>query len=181
MIGLLAAAVGVGYLVIERDGNVHPIEEGVAYRSAQLNGHQLRELASRVGIRAIVNLRGAKPGKSWYEEEVAVADELGIQHVDYGFSASSPLSIEQMTELQKLFERIPQPFLIHCKAGADRTGLASALYLAAKGRGESDIRAALSIRYGHFPFFDVFDKTSAMDDSLDLFLRQRSNGLARRP
>ena len=172
---LTASVVGVGYLVIEFDGNIHPIDEGVAYRSAQLNGNQLRKLASQAGIRSIINLRGSKPGKPWYEEEVAVADELGIHHVDYGLSASSPLTIEQMMELQRLFERMPKPILIHCKAGADRTGLASALYLAAKGRGDSDIRSALSIRYGHLPFFDLFDKTGAMDESLELFLKQRSN------
>lgn len=172
---LIAGAVGVGYLVVEFDGNIHPIEDGVAYRSAQLDGNQLRNLASQVGIRSIINLRGSKPGKHWYEDEVAVADELGIHHVDYGLSASSPLTIEQMMELQNLFERMPKPILIHCKAGADRTGLASALYLAAKGRGDSDIRSALSIRYGHFPFFDMFDKTGAMDDSLELFLKQRSH------
>ncbi|MFD2031462.1 tyrosine-protein phosphatase [Ancylobacter dichloromethanicus] len=45
-----------------------------------------------------------------------------------------------------------KPILIHCQAGADRSGLASALYLAAikKNSAEAEAEAQLSIRYGHF-------------------------------
>ncbi len=44
----------------------------------------------------------------------------------------------------------PKPLLIHCLAGADRTGLASALYVAGvEGRGELAAEWQLSIAYGH--------------------------------
>jgi hypothetical protein len=51
-------------------------------------------------------------------------------------------------------ERCDYPLLIHCKSGADRTGLASALYLMVR-RGESPERAlgAFSLEFGHIPLF----------------------------
>jgi len=44
----------------------------------------------------------------------------------------------------------PKPLLIHCKAGADRTGLASALYLGALEHQTRETAGwQLSILYGH--------------------------------
>ncbi|WP_219928901.1 tyrosine-protein phosphatase [Palleronia abyssalis] len=44
----------------------------------------------------------------------------------------------------------PKPLLIHCRGGADRTGLTCALYVAGiDGRGEDAAEAQLSISYGH--------------------------------
>ncbi len=43
-----------------------------------------------------------------------------------------------------------KPILIHCKAGADRTGLAAAIYISRVALlDENDATAQLSIRYGH--------------------------------
>ena len=43
-----------------------------------------------------------------------------------------------------------KPLLIHCQSGADRSGPAAALYLAAIARhGEAAAEDQLSIRYGH--------------------------------
>jgi len=49
-----------------------------------------------------------------------------------------------------LLRSAPKPVLIHCKQGSDRTGLASALYLAALAKaGEPVSEEQLSVRYGH--------------------------------
>jgi len=59
-----------------------------------------------------------------------------------------------------------KPILIHCREGADRTGLASALYLAAiKKAGEAVAEGQLSIRYGHIslPFIPEY----AMDRAFE--------------
>ncbi len=51
-----------------------------------------------------------------------------------------------------VLEQCPYPLLIHCKSGADRTGLASALYRMVE-RGEPPERAEtnFSYRFGHIP------------------------------
>jgi len=67
-----------------------------------------------------------------------------------------------MEELVALMKKAPKPLLVHCKAGADRTSLASALYLYAL-KHDPDADRAISIIYGHFPWLG--SKTKAMDES----------------
>lgn len=46
---------------------------------------------------------------------------------------------------------LPKPMLIRCRHGSDRTGLATALYLAAlTGASETGAEDQLSSRFGHF-------------------------------
>jgi protein tyrosine/serine phosphatase len=62
------------------------------------------------------------------------------------------LTEAQAAELVQLMRDAPKPVLIHCQGGADRTGLASALYLAAiEKRSESAAKGQMSIIYGHIP------------------------------
>jgi protein tyrosine/serine phosphatase len=58
-----------------------------------------------------------------------------------------------------LMEKADKPLLIHCKDGADRAGLASALYLAIVKRVDPKMaEAQLSFRYGHIslPFIPEY-------------------------
>ena len=62
---------------------------------------------------------------------------------------------EELLALITLFENCGYPLLIHCLSVADRTGLASGLYLMAI-RGKTPERAfgqAFSPRFGHLPVF----------------------------
>lgn len=71
-----------------------------------------------------------------------------------------------MTQLTGLLRDSPRPVLIHCEAGADRSGVASALYklLVAK-RPVQEASEQLSFRYGHFPW--LTSRTAAMDRTFD--------------
>jgi protein tyrosine/serine phosphatase len=67
-----------------------------------------------------------------------------------------------MAEIIQMLRAAPKPVLIHCKAGADRAGLISALYcLALKNEKPATADQELSIRYGHISF----GRTLAMDNS----------------
>lgn len=49
-----------------------------------------------------------------------------------------------------MFQELNYPALMHCKSGADRAGLMSAVYLAMHERRDADEAAAqLRLRYGH--------------------------------
>jgi len=154
--GLAVAAVLVLALVVylgglHLTGNFHTVIAGELYRSAQLEPDQIEAHHAREGIASILNLRGPAPGKEWYDAEIATSARLGITHADFGMSARRILEPEKVQELIALMKRLPKPLLIHCQAGADRSGLASALYLAAiKGRPEAEAGGQISIRYGHF-------------------------------
>lgn len=50
---------------------------------------------------------------------------------------------------------IDGPFLMHCKSGSDRAGLASALYLLDQGRPVAEARKMMSLRYLHLANSDA--------------------------
>lgn len=151
---LLAAALCLalpgGYLAnLQMNGNFHPVVEGVAYRSAQPSAGDLDRWVTDTGIRSVINLRGEHVGSDWYDEELAASARLGIAHYDFGMSAGKALSQDRAAELVSLLRTAPKPVLIHCKSGADRTGLASALLLATLAQDEDAAEAQISFRYGH--------------------------------
>ena len=146
---VLALVVYLGGLHLT--GNFHTVIAGELYRSAQLEPDQIEAHHASEGIASILNLRGPAPGKDWYDAELAASARLGVTHADFRMSARQVLEPERVQELIALMRRLPKPLLIHCQAGADRSGLASALYLAAiKGRPEAGAGGQISIRYGHF-------------------------------
>ena len=96
--------------------------------------------------------------------EVEASKRLGVAHVDFRMSASQELTPERAKELVALMAKAEKPLLIHCKDGADRTGPASALYLAVIER-EAPKTAGeqLSFRHGHLslpfiPEYAIADK-----------------------
>lgn len=168
--GLVGALLLVGIYcgVLRLTGNFHEVIPGELYRSAQPSEASIALYGSRYGIRTIVNLRGANRGRDWYDREVAAVRALGIGHVDFSMSAGKELSLERASELVAILKTAERPILIHCETGADRTGLASALYLAAvANRGEEAAEAQLSIRYGHFSI-PVLSQAFAMDETFEM-------------
>ncbi|MET0172805.1 MAG: tyrosine-protein phosphatase [Agrobacterium vaccinii] len=136
--------------VLQLSGNSHEVIAGQLYRSSQLSDTQLADYVKANGIKAIINLRGANDGSSWYREEVAVAEQLGVQHVDFGMSAYKELGLGRVAQLIQIMRDAPKPILIHCKSGSDRTGLASAIYVnRVAGMDEDTAEHQLSIRFGH--------------------------------
>jgi protein tyrosine/serine phosphatase len=151
--------------VLRHTGNFHEVIAGELYRSAQPSAEMLRREAARFGIRTVVNLRGAHPGKAWYEEERQTAEELGITFIDFPMSANRELPVERAHELITRLRDVPKPILIHCYTGADRTGLASVIYVnRIAGVDEETAERQLSMYFGHFGI-PILSSTFAMDES----------------
>lgn len=134
--------------------NFHPVQEGVLYRSAQPSAGDLRRVVEQYRIKSVINLRGAQPGESWYDIEKAVSDELGLKRVDIAMSVDRLPHKDDLIALLDAFEHLPRPILIHCKAGADRTGEAAALF--GLDHLEWSVRKSsgqLHPFFGHFPDF----------------------------
>jgi protein tyrosine/serine phosphatase len=128
--------------------NEHEIAPGV-WRSNQPDPAAVRRLAAQ-GVKAILNLRGATEYGSYLLEREACR-AAGIELVDFKLSSRVLPSREEIRALDAIFARLPRPFLMHCKSGADRAGLAAALYLLLReGLSAEAARAQLSWRYLHF-------------------------------
>lgn len=165
--GAVCALLWAGYL--RMTGNVHTIEEGQAYRSGQLSANTLLKLIGDKKIRTVINLRGYNGGKSWYDAEIEAAHKARITHVDLALSANRKLSDQQLSRLSDILIKSPKPILIHCEGGADRAGLAAAMYeLIVAGRSALVAGTQLSFRFGHFPWLG--SRTVAMDQTWDHFL-----------
>lgn len=167
---LATPAAYIGYM--RATDNFGVVEAGAVYRSWQPSAADLARFAETHGRGSVINLRGAAPGKDWYEEEKAAAEANGLALIDFKMSATKPLSPERAQALVALIAQAPKPVLIHCKAGADRSGLASALYLyAVGGQAPDEAGRALTLAHGHFPWLG--SKTAAMGESFDAFVAQR--------
>ncbi|MBB3773274.1 protein tyrosine/serine phosphatase [Angulomicrobium tetraedrale] len=148
---VVLAVAGGAFLGIEQlIGNFHTVVAGELYRSAQISADQLADAKARYGIRTVINLRGPST-RSWYVDEVRESERLGLNHIDFKLSAEQELTEQQVEELVAVMRDAPKPILVHCKGGSDRTGLASALYVAAIARkSEAAAEWQLSPYYGHF-------------------------------
>ena len=148
-----------GQAVAVQIGNFNAVVPGEFYRSAQLTPPQLSEYVGAHKIRTVINLRGKNKGQPWYDAEVKESDHLRVVHVDFGMSARHELTQGRAIALIALMEKAAKPVLIHCKDGADRAGLASALYLAVVKKADPKAaEAQLSFRYGHIslPFIPEY-------------------------
>ena len=166
-IGFMSASCGAyaGYLQIT--GNFHSVIDGQFYRSAQPTSEDLASYVRTHGIKTVINLRGKHPGAAWYDDEVKTAQELGLTHIDFGMSSSKLISPDKAERLVELMASAPKPILIHCLSGADRSGLASSLYVRKiAGLDAASAAGQLSFYYGHVGI-PVVSTAYAMDRSWD--------------
>jgi protein tyrosine phosphatase (PTP) superfamily phosphohydrolase (DUF442 family) len=165
---LVAATLAGGprFWYLESQGNFHPITPGKAYRSAQLDRDELEYYIGKYGISSVINLRGRQNDDISYSDEIKVCRERHIAHYDLALSAGKSPRMSSINELLAMFEKAPRPVLIHCRAGADRAGLAAALWkMVVDGATKAEAKKQLSLWYGHLPL----GPTQALDAFLEKY------------
>lgn len=167
---LVLAAAGVGVLCeavrVMALSNRHTVVPGRVYRCAQPTDADIRDLVARHGVRTVVNLRGFSPGYDWYAAEARATHDLNVSQEDITFSANRLPAPAELRRLIGVLDGTAYPVLIHCKRGADRTGMTSAVVrLLYTDDTLAQARRQLWPRYGHFEF----GRTAAMDGFLDRY------------
>jgi len=171
VLGTVAVLAGAYLAYMAEQGNFHAITPDVAYRSAQLDRDELEHYIRKYDIRTVLNLRGSHPGKEWYDEELRTCRNLDVEHCDIGLSAVETPSEGDVRQLLHFMTHAPRPVLIHCQGGADRSGLAAALWkVVVDGISPEKAREQLSIRYGHLPL----GPTQAMDRFFEAWIRDHA-------
>jgi len=152
---------------------VHPNWAEVApgvFRSAQPLPHQLRRAVDRHGIKTVLNLRAERNCGAFVLEEETCA-ELGVDLVNVRVRSRDVPTKELIWTLERLFAEVERPVLMHCKSGADRTGIAGTLYLLlAEGRPVAEATRQLSKRYGHIRQA----KTGVLDYVFERYVRDHA-------
>jgi protein tyrosine/serine phosphatase len=121
--------------------NFHKVDERLS-RGGQPTAGGIARL-KELGVRTIVNLRH-EPKRVKAEEKEAL--EAGLRYFSVPMHGLSRPTSEQVTRVFALFDEEENwPVFVHCKAGADRTGVMVALYRVARAgwTAERAIREAL--------------------------------------
>ncbi|MBK5934967.1 tyrosine phosphatase family protein [Rhodovulum imhoffii] len=120
---------------------------------------------ARAGGRSVLSLRGRSAAAHHLLEEEACAT-AGLRLYTVNLQARKLACPARYLDLLDLFGRIERPLLIHCKSGADRTGLAAALYLMHVGQVPVEqARRQLALRYLH----NRASATGILDHMLDRY------------
>ena len=145
--------------------NFHDLGGGM-YRLSQPSPSQIRAYKERFGIKTIVNLRGDH-GYGSYAMEAEACEALGIKLVDHKLYSRQAPHRQAIEATRALFDSIEYPALMHCKSGADRAGLGSALYKHFRmGVPIAQARRELNWRFGHFRM----GKTAVLDYFFERYL-----------
>lgn len=169
---VLAASLSFGYHIGYLSDNFRTVTPGKCYRSAVLAPEALRGYIRQHGLKTVVDLRGTS-SKSDRLDEVAVCEQECIQHVAINVRLGRLTAPEELKKLIETLEQSTYPMLLHCRAGADRTGLATVLYQIVLERRSLDEALSQSLTWhtGHFAMNDA----RIIDDFFELY-RQSSGG-----
>ncbi|HUC16186.1 MAG TPA: tyrosine-protein phosphatase [Acetobacteraceae bacterium] len=130
-------------------GNWATVVPGRLYRCNHPTPARLAAATRRHGLKTVINLRGRRAcGSDALSREAA--ERLGLRHIDAPFESRGAPHRERVLALAEIYRSMEGPALIHCKSGADRAGLAAAIYLLLNGTSLEQAMRQLSMRFGHF-------------------------------
>jgi protein tyrosine/serine phosphatase len=151
-LGLLVVC-GVAALRFFVFHNFGTVVEGQVYRSNQPTGDDIRRWQTQYGLKSVLNLRGDEKRNARVQSEMAAAKEVGVQYLSVQLGSTSEMTHEDMSRTIEALETAPRPLLIHCRLGADRTGVVSMMAaMAFGGASYQQARRQVTPFYFHFDY-----------------------------
>ncbi|HET6325830.1 MAG TPA: tyrosine-protein phosphatase [Planctomycetaceae bacterium] len=114
--------------VVKRFGTVVP---GKVYRSGQISRFLIGDVIERNGLGTIIDLNGLDPNDADQRAEVEASQEKGVRHLRFPLRGDATGPIDRYAgAVQAMVESELQgrPVLVHCAAGAQRTGACISFY-----------------------------------------------------
>ncbi|MBU2863538.1 tyrosine-protein phosphatase [Reinekea forsetii] len=143
--------------------NFHALDSHV-YRGAQPSPRFIKHLKA-MGFKTIINLRGEHRSASYTLEKQA-CEQYGVTLINTKLNSRR---IPEPTELKQWLSYVREcekPMMFHCKSGADRAGIAAAMYLLIMtDQGIDAAKKQLSLRYYHLSH----SKTGILDHFIDAY------------
>lgn len=150
--------------------NFWPVSEGV-WRSNQPTEARFRRYA-RMGVRTVVNLRGAD-GFAHYHFEREACEALGLTLVDVKLHARRAVDRAWIVAVIDALRAAERPMIFHCKSGADRAGFVAALYqMVFDDVPVEKARRQLGLKFIHLEF----TKTGVQGYILDVYAARLAQG-----
>jgi len=132
--------------------NFSAVEPGV-YRAGLIDERLLESVVSEHDVRRIVTLLPEKRDDPRQREEARLATERGIELERFplhGNGTGDPMMYVSAVQAIVEARRASEAVLVHCAAGAQRTGGVIALYRIVEGKAGNEIVAEMK-RYGYEP------------------------------
>jgi protein tyrosine phosphatase (PTP) superfamily phosphohydrolase (DUF442 family) len=131
------------------------------WRSPQPGEDQLARYIAHLKLRTVVSLCGDGEGTA---SSRRATENSGARFFHVPMSATKPPLPATLLDLWRIADQAKRPVLLHCRAGADRAGLASAIFVLHDTGDLDAARGELSLLpHGHL----AFTATGAMDAVLD--------------
>ena len=150
--------------------SLHKISENT-YRSNQPFPWQILSDKNKRGVKTVINLRGVRNCSSFFLEK-ETCEKYNIKLINFPVTSRAAPKVETILAAKKLFNEIEYPIVMHCKSGADRAGLMSALYLILhKNISVIEAKKQLSFKYLHIKYA----KTGILDAFFDNYIKENKN------
>jgi hypothetical protein len=154
--------------------NFGTVVEGKVYRSARPRPQRLREWADQYKLRSVLVL-AYRDGEGDYAEVAAVAQECGLKVLYAPMPSEKLPSHNELRRAITTLEQAELPVLIHCRAGAERTGVVSMMAAMLYGGEPYDqAREQLSARYLHLTHHE--GHVEWVPDMYEQYCRQKGIG-----
>lgn len=145
------------------------IADGI-YRANHPNAQVLAAWKAR-GVRDVISLRRMKGAVHSLEAEACA--ELGMRLRNAPLASRKAPKVKGLVLLFDIFDTLDRPALVHCKSGADRTGLAAAIWaIHVEGRSVVEAHKALNFKHLHIRM----SKTGVLDRFLDAYAARLTRG-----
>ncbi|MXV45300.1 protein tyrosine phosphatase [Saccharibacter sp. 17.LH.SD] len=129
--------------------NLAPVLPGKIWRCNHPTPRRIKKWYKTLNLQSIINLRGHRACGS---DALArhTCQSLNLPYIDMAFESRNAPHRDRILRFYAIYQTLRTPTLIHCKSGADRTGLASGLIILFEGGTARDALKQLHWRFLHF-------------------------------